>query len=473
MQRQFINYCLCCSICFFATNSSQFFNFSAMIFLEDPISQFQFSIQADFISLSLICPSTCLVWLKALRFKLLISWKAKTEFLFSQFTASTSASASYNFCLATLSFRAAKSTSRSRILWKFFLSLNECTTFWSESLFSFWLNWKSWNNRFSVQIRTSFLDAIASVNRLMTPPLFLNAENLLDLLWWSLWWRRRGAGLSGRLIGVRSSFMLGQKLGSCPVCGVELAKQPRHSTPVSGGTEFVLFLSNEVDDADGRDREQVGDEATREKRTRGPFNKDMTTRWKWVQGNARHRFLLPRAKAVCPHWKSADQCVNCENSAQLQTVWALYDQETARNKGKPNYSQLKTAVKTHIDQMMGTRNFRVRSDVEERGSVTKSQQGKKAYVKTKVGECFQWKAHGQCFKGDSCSFTHDTIASGNSGEGQRRKGRSSSLASPFEGKADWRRGTNTRHVNSGILPCVSITSLKKDVYKATNAISDM
>ena len=72
------------------------------------------------------------------------------------------------------------------------------------------------------------------------------------------------------------------------------------------------------------------------------------------------------------------------NSAQLQTVLALYDQETAPNKGKPNYSQLKTVVKLHIDQMMRTRNFRVRNDVVERGSVTKSQKGKKAYVERKV-----------------------------------------------------------------------------------------
>ena len=60
MQRQFINFCLSCSTCFFATNSSQFFKFlaiSCMIFLEEPISQFQFSIQADFVSLSLTCPS--------------------------------------------------------------------------------------------------------------------------------------------------------------------------------------------------------------------------------------------------------------------------------------------------------------------------------------------------------------------------------------------------------------------------------
>ena len=74
-----------------------------------------------------------------------------------------------------------------------------------------------------------------------------------------------------------------------------------------------------------------------------------------------------------------------QNSAQLQTVLALYDQETARNKGKPNYSQLKTAVKLHVDQMTRTRNFRVRNDVVERGSVTKSQKGKKAYVESKMG----------------------------------------------------------------------------------------
>ena len=46
-----------------------------------------------------------------------------------------------------------------------------------------------------------------------------------------------------------------------------------------------------------------------------------------------------------------------------------------------------------------------------------------------MGECFQWKAHGQCSRGDSCSFSHDTQAPGNSGKRQRQKRRSSSLAS--------------------------------------------
>ena len=38
-----------------------------------------------------------------------------------------------------------------------------------------------------------------------------------------------------------------------------------------------------------------------------------------------------------------------QNSVQLQTVLAFYDQETAQSTGQPNYQQLKTAVKLHID----------------------------------------------------------------------------------------------------------------------------
>ena len=38
-----------------------------------------------------------------------------------------------------------------------------------------------------------------------------------------------------------------------------------------------------------------------------------------------------------------------------------------------------------------------------------------------MGQCFQWKTHVQRFKGDSCSFSHDNIAFGDSGGGQRQK----------------------------------------------------
>ena len=54
---------------------------------------------------------------------------------------------------------------------------------------------------------------------------------------------------------------------------------------------------------------------------------------------------------------------------------------------------------------------------------------RKPTLRGKWESVFQWKAHGQCSRGDSCSFSHESQAPGNSGKGQRQTGRSSSLAS--------------------------------------------
>ena len=67
--------------------------------------------------------------------------------------------------------------------------------------------------------------------------------------------------------------------------------------------------------------------------------------------------------------------------------------------------------------------------------------GNKACVEKKVGVCFQWNAHGQCSKGDSCSFSHGPLASGNRGCSQRQNGRSSSPAShPKAKQTDGKKG---------------------------------
>ena len=124
-----------------------------------------------------------------------------------------------------------------------------------------------------------------------------------------------------------------------------------------------------------------------------------------------------------------------QDSDQLQTLLALYDQETVRNNGQPSYSRLKTSVRLDIDQTMTTRNFRVRNEVVERGAETNSQKGKKAHVEREVGECYQWKATGQCSKGDSCSFSHEW-ATGNSGGIHRQKAQSSSPAPDSKAKTD-------------------------------------
>ena len=67
-----------------------------------------------------------------------------------------------------------------------------------------------------------------------------------------------------------------------------------------------------------------------------------------------------------------------QDSVRLQTVLALYDQETVRKNGQTSHERLKTSAKLHVDQMMKTRNFRFRNEVVERRAGTKSQKGKKA-----------------------------------------------------------------------------------------------
>ena len=164
-----------------------------------------------------------------------------------------------------------------------------------------------------------------------------------------------------------------------------------------------------------------------------------------------------------------------QNSVQLQTVLALYDQETARSK-EPNHFLLKTAVKLHIDQMVRTRNFMgparcCGTGISHQESKRKESQRRKESVRVFPVE------------GTWTMFPEETHASfsGNNDKGQRRKERSSSPASHSKAKTDWRRGAKNphrdqavnrkalwtrvkfhadsnsvkiRHVNSGIFPWV-------------------
>ena len=127
---------------------------------------------------------------------------------------------------------------------------------------------------------------------------------------------------------------------------------------------------------------------------------DFDTRW--------HRALSAASEIptemILVGWRKSQ----LQDSVQLQTVLAMYEQENIRNNGQPSYSRLKTAVRRHIDQVMSTRNFRARNENLERGTVIKSHNGKKANAERRVGDCYQWKAHEQCPIGDSCSFPSRT-----------------------------------------------------------------
>ena len=191
--------------------------------------------------------------------------------------------------------------------------------------------------------------------------------------------------------------------------------------------------------------------------------------------------------------------VKLQDSVQLQTVLALYDLVTVRNSGQTSYLRLKTSVKLHIDQMMRTRNFRVRNEVVESGSVTKSQKGKKAKFERKVGECFsgrhmhnvQKETHVFSVMTDlykeTCTVVKDEeddrllphqirrprLTKGEKILKHSRQQRGKLFRRRSEIPCRYRTFSKIRHVVSGIFPCVKTTSLRLDAHLPTNAIFDM
>ena len=63
-------------------------------------------------------------------------------------------------------------------------------------------------------------------------------------------------------------------------------------------------------------------------------------------------------------------------------------------------------VKRSIDQKLRLRNFDARNERIEPGAVVASRRGLSG-VERGQGVCYQWKAKGQCSRGDKCTFRHD------------------------------------------------------------------
>ena len=125
-------------------------------------------------------------------------------------------------------------------------------------------------------------------------------------------------------------------------------------------------------------------------------------------------------------------------SAQLQTVLAI-EQEIDRDRAMPSYQRLKTRNRRHTDQITRTRNFKVGNERIEIGVFVKGQTGKNVSVERRTGECYQWKANGQCSRGDSCSLSY--------GSNRGQQAQSSSLAPKAQTRSDGRKpsiGKNTR-----------------------------
>ena len=93
-------------------------------------------------------------------------------------------------------------------------------------------------------------------------------------------------------------------------------------------------------------------------------------------------------------------------SEKLKTVLELYNMEIHQKKAGPDYHRLKTMVRRSFEQNLRNKNFEARNGNSETNAVVKNQGTKQREQRT-LGDCWQWKANGQCSKGDNCSFRHD------------------------------------------------------------------
>ena len=94
-------------------------------------------------------------------------------------------------------------------------------------------------------------------------------------------------------------------------------------------------------------------------------------------------------------------------SEKLKTVSELYNLEIHQKKAGPDYHRLKTMVKRSIEHNLRMKIFEARNEHFGTGAEVKSQRLKQREQRSQ-GDCWQWKANGQCSKGDNCSFRHDT-----------------------------------------------------------------
>ena len=93
-------------------------------------------------------------------------------------------------------------------------------------------------------------------------------------------------------------------------------------------------------------------------------------------------------------------------SEKLKTVLELYNMEIHQKKAGPDYHRLNTMVKRSIEQNLRIKNFEARNGNFETSAVVKNQRVKQRERRT-LGECWQWKANGQCSKVCNCRFRHD------------------------------------------------------------------
>ena len=74
-----------------------------------------------------------------------------------------------------------------------------------------------------------------------------------------------------------------------------------------------------------------------------------------------------------------------QDSSQLQTIMALYNQEILREGGERDHHRLGLCVKLHTKEAHRSKNFRIQNEVTERGTVIKGKKGHRSFTGRKTG----------------------------------------------------------------------------------------
>ena len=118
------------------------------------------------------------------------------------------------------------------------------------------------------------------------------------------------------------------------------------------------------------------------------------------------RMLLSMTKIPSDDILESLYKLRIRESEKLKTVLELYNMEIHQKKLGPDYHRLKTMVKRSIEQNLRMKNFEARNGNYETSAVVKNQRAKQREQRS-LGDCWHWKANGQCSEGDNWSFRHD------------------------------------------------------------------
>ena len=125
----------------------------------------------------------------------------------------------------------------------------------------------------------------------------------------------------------------------------------------------------------------------------------------------------------CPQrmfWKVCTRC-ECVSLCSSGQSWQCMNKKSINIDRSQSIRNCRPC-KGQIDQMIRTRNFKVRDERVVTGVLVETPKGKNVGVERRRGECYQWKAKGQCSKGDAYSFRRE--------DNQRGKKSPSSSAAP-------------------------------------------